>query len=332
MSSIGAFAYTAPLTESRTTKSSLGFRIHGYLIHSVHLGWDMMRPQLEILVNEAKSKRLKQEQKRAVQSRRDLAETLVGEYYAKSNIRPAFRSQSFVRDIVSSKMFQEVIQRPTEVSVAREDFEEALDTVPELASNAALAIQRHLLKLMVAGGAPDIKTSPTGPSFDALLSVTATFFCSTRSNTLPYCGVGELDRHCCFPRKKQPKFYCLSYNRRASSAVAALLTVAGLDSNTTVEQMDKMDLSFSCSGCSSGSSPLVMSWREAVSILDVHVVEIVLTLFRGSKAKHAKTVDHGDNVGWELFSFEEFIEQQKRANIGGVWVRFRDQASYLPPV
>ncbi|KAG8921556.1 hypothetical protein FRC00_008493 [Tulasnella sp. 408] len=310
MSTIGAFAYNVPLSESR---------------------WDMMRPQLETLVNQAKSNRLKREQTRVVQSRRGLAETLVGEYYAKSNIRPAFRSQSFVRDVVSSKMFQEVIQRPTKVSVAREDFKEALDTVPKLASNAAQTIQHHLLKLMVAGGAPDIKTSPTGSSFDALLSATATFFCSTRSNELPYCGVGELDGHCCFPGKKTPKFYCLSYDHRAGSAVAALLTVAGLDSKTTAEQLDKMDLSFTCSGCANGSSHLGLSWREAVSVPVVHVVHVVLTLLWGSKATHAKAVNHSEDSGWELFSFEEFIEEQKRANIGDVWFRFRDTGARGPP-
>ncbi|KAG9029668.1 hypothetical protein FS837_003486 [Tulasnella sp. UAMH 9824] len=276
---ISAFGYTVPLTESR---------------------WDMMRPTLEMAVNEAKSKHVERERNRVVQSRKNLAETLVGEYYSNSNIRPAFRSHSCVRDVVSSKMFEEVIQRPTEVSVIRGDFEEALHTVPELAANASRGIQCHLLKLMIMGGALDIKRSPTGSSFGALLLVTATFFCNVGSNRLPYCGVGELDGHCCPPAKNKPKFHCLSYNRRASSAVAALLTEAGLDSNTTAEQMDEMDLLFSCSGCSNGSSPLVMNWREA--------------------ARHAKTVDHSEDSGWELFFFEEFIEELKRANIGGVWV------------
>ncbi|KAG9042933.1 hypothetical protein FS837_010217 [Tulasnella sp. UAMH 9824] len=271
-----AFSSTAQLTESR---------------------WNMIRPQLEIAVNQAKDERLNRERQRIVMSRQQLAETLVREYYASSNIKAVFRSRSYVGDIVSSTMFQDVIHRPFEVSVAREDFQEALNTVPELASNASREIQLHLLQLMIAGGAPGIDPSPTGSSFDVLLSVTATFFCRARIDGLPYCGAGELDEHYCFPIPNKPKFYCLSYDHRAGSTVAALLAMARLDPNTSAEQMDEKDLRFCCSGCSNGSSRLVMSWRDA--------------------ACHAKTVDHSEDSGWELFSEEEteVIREQERANV-----------------
>ncbi|KAG8921554.1 hypothetical protein FRC00_008491, partial [Tulasnella sp. 408] len=125
-----AFNSTAQLTESR---------------------WNMIRPQLEIAVNQAKEERLNRERQRIILSRQQLAETLVREYYANSNIKPAFRSRSYIGDLLSSTMFRDVINRPFEVSLAREDFQEALNTVPELASNASREIQLHLLQLMIAG-------------------------------------------------------------------------------------------------------------------------------------------------------------------------------------
>ncbi|KAG8905587.1 hypothetical protein FRC00_013169, partial [Tulasnella sp. 408] len=137
------------------------------------------------------------------------------------------------------------------------------------------------------------------------------------SNGLPYCGAGELDEHTCFPIPNTPKFHCMSYDHRAGSAVAALLAVAGLEPNITAEQMDEMDLRFCCSGCSNGTSRLAMSWRDAVSVPDVHGVDVVLTLFLGFKASHAKTVNHSEDSGWELFSSEEteVIKEQEKANV-----------------
>ncbi|KIO30661.1 hypothetical protein M407DRAFT_20376 [Tulasnella calospora MUT 4182] len=293
VTSSSAFSSSAQLTESR---------------------WNTIRPQLEIAVNQAKTERLDREYRRAVQSRQGLAENLVREYYTNSNIRPAFRPRSYVRDVISSKQFQDVIHQPTEVSVAREDFQEALDTVPELASNMSQEIQLYLLQLMVAGGAPDIDTSPTGSSFDALLLATATFFCKANSNGLPHCGAGELDEHSCFPIPQKPKFCCLSYDHRAGSAVAALLAVAGLDPNTTAEQMDEKDLRFSCLGCSNEWSRLAMSWRNAAS--------------------HAKTVDHNEDNSWELFASDEtkVIKENEKANIADVRFRFRCNTCYFPSV
>lgn len=293
-----------------------------------------MRAKLELTANQAKPQRLKRERKRVVKSRRGVAETLVRECYTNSDIRPAFRSGSCVQDILSSKIFQDVINRSAEVSVTREDFQEALDTVPEVASNASREIQLHLLQIMVSGGAPDIDTSPTLSNFDALLLATATFFCNATSNALPHCGAGDLDEHCCTPDKKKPKFYCLLYDHRAGSAVAALLAVAGLELGTTPEQMDEKDLRFCCSGCSNGSSRSVMSWRDAVSVRMVRLVDVVLTPFLDFKARHARTVKHGQDSGWELLSFEdtEVIKRRERANIEDARLRFWCDRCSLPSV
>ncbi|KAG8898154.1 hypothetical protein FRC01_011004, partial [Tulasnella sp. 417] len=288
-----AFSSTAKLTESR---------------------WNVILPQLEAVANNAKTERLEREYQGTVNSRDRLAEALVREYYATSTIRPAFRHRSCVRDMISSKIFQDVIHQPADVTVAKEDFQEALKAVPELALKASREIQLYLLQLMVKGGASDIDTSETGSSSDILVLPTATFFCKSNINGLPHCGVAELDEHTCFPIPGKPKFYCLSYDHRAGSAVAGLLGVAGLDPTTAAEQMDEKNLRFSCSRFSNGSSRLAMSWRDAAS--------------------HAKTIKHGGDNDWELFSTEEteVIKEREKANILDVRYRFRCVACYFPAV
>ncbi|KAG8940776.1 hypothetical protein FRC04_005045 [Tulasnella sp. 424] len=279
------FKSTAQLTESR---------------------WNTMRPQLETLVNEAKNQRLERQRQQTIQSRESIAEDLIDEYYTSANIRPAFTPPFGFRDIIASAVFQDVIQRPNDVSI---DFQEALDALPELVAEVSQAIQLDLLQRMVDGGAPDLCISPTVSNFDPLLLATATFFCNGCYLGLPLCGADELDSHRCLPIPNKPRFYCLSYNHRASTAVVTLFEAAGLDPSTTAGQMDQRDLRFYCSGC---SPRLAMSWRDAVA--------------------HARTMAHDGPGGWELFSPEDIatIKDIEKNNTDDVRYRFRCNRCLLP--
>lgn len=285
-----------------------------------------MRPQLETLVNEAKNQRLERQRQQIIQSRESIAEDLIDAYYTDANIRPAFRTPFTFRDIIASPVFQDVIQQPDDASI---DFQEALDALPELVAEVSQAIQLDLLQRMVDGGAPDLCISPTVSNFDPLLLATATFFCKGCYLGLPLCGADDLDSHRCLPIPDKPRFYCLSYNHRASTAVVALFEAAGLDPSTTADQMDQRDLRFYCSGC---SPRLAMSWRDAVSPPRLSASETTNRVLDLVQVAHARTMAHEEPGGWELFSPEdiETIKDIEKTNTDDVRYRFRCNLCLLP--
>lgn len=159
---------------------------------------------------------------------------------------------------------------------------------------------------MIDGGATNIDPSITESDFDKIHLATSTFFCKSSYNGLPVCGKDDLGAHACYGAPiSHGKYHCLYYDRRASNAVAALLVAANLGQNTTVAQMDDMDLRFHCPGWLKQSTRLAMSWRDAAS--------------------HARSSNQLHSRSWEVFSPEEIaaIKEKEMANIGDVRFRFR---------
>ncbi|KIO30663.1 hypothetical protein M407DRAFT_20380 [Tulasnella calospora MUT 4182] len=161
---------------------------------------------------------------------------------------------------------------------------------------------------MIDGGATNIDSPTTPSNFGKLELATSTFFCKSSSNHngLPVCGGDDIDSHRCytFPASG-PRYQCLSYDHRASSAVVALLAAANLDPNTTADQIDQLDLRFHCPSLPDELHRLAMSWRDA--------------------AFHARRFDQLQPSAWEVLSPEETaaIKQKEEANTGDVRYRFR---------
>ncbi|KIO15698.1 hypothetical protein M407DRAFT_34714 [Tulasnella calospora MUT 4182] len=258
--------------------------------------WKTILPELEALINRVKDRRLRRERSQIVDQRRALADNLVKYYQITPDIAPAFRPGSW--DLVKSESFQAIIDLPNEVSVTAAEFQPALDALPDLVSEAAKEIQSNLLQNMIDGGATNIDPSITESDFDKIHLATSTFFCKSSYNGLPVCGKDDLGAHACYGAPiSHGKYHCLYYDRRASNAVAALLVAANLGQNTTVAQMDDMDLRFHCPGWLKQSTRLAMSWRDAAS--------------------HARSSNQLHSRSWEVFSPEEIaaIKEKEMANI-----------------
>ncbi|KAG8896188.1 hypothetical protein FRC01_011953, partial [Tulasnella sp. 417] len=275
--------------------------------------WEIIRPQLEAVVESVKSQRLQRERRQIVDQRQHLAETLLKDYDIPSDIPRAFRKP--LLDFLDSVSFQSIIHQPNEVSVTASDFQPALDALPGLVANAAKEIKTGLLQRMIDGGATDIDPSSIESSFDKIPLATSVFFCRCSHNGLPVCGTDNLASHRCYPSSKtRPNYKCLYHDHRASNVVAALLAAANMDASTTAEQMDDMDLRFHCPGWLNQPSRLAMNWRDAVRTYRMALwfaqIEVSDQLQAGP---------------WEVFSPEATakIKEREMANMGDERRRFR---------
>lgn len=229
-------------------------------------GWKSIRPGLEVLASQAKAARHQEERSDILRERRSLAENLIMAYYTTSDTPSAFRPRA--RELIQREPFRAIIELPNDVTVSAADFQPALDALPDLVADAAEEFQSMLLQRMIAGGATNVGSPITSSDFAKIELATSTFFCQLRPpaySGLPICGGEDIDTHLCnlFP-PSQSRQLCLSYVHGASSAVAALIAAANLDSTITVDQMDQMDLRFHCPDLPGESARLAMGWRDAV--------------------------------------------------------------------
>ncbi|KAG9042930.1 hypothetical protein FS837_010214 [Tulasnella sp. UAMH 9824] len=234
--------------------------------------WETIRPALEALVEDIKTQRLQRERLQIIDQRQALAESLLKVYQVPSDIPRAF--QKPLEEFLFWPSFSFVIHQPNEVSVNAFDFQLALDELPDLLAHAAKEIRADLLRRMIDGGATNVDPSSIGLGFDKIRPesdldeiqlATSTFFCRSEYNGLPFCGKDDLGTHSCYV-VSGVKHHCLYYDRRASNVVAALLAMANLDPNTTVKQMDEMDMRFYRPGWPKPTAPLALNWRDAVRV------------------------------------------------------------------
>ncbi|KAG8962228.1 hypothetical protein FRC00_009959 [Tulasnella sp. 408] len=193
--------------------------------------WEIIRPQLEAVVENVRTQRLQRERNQIIVQRQALAKSVLKDYEVPTDVPRAFW-RPLEEFIFSGPSFYSIIHQPNEVSVTASDFQPALDELPVLLANGARTIQADLLKRMIDGGAPDINSSSPDLNPDRIRSATS--------------------------------YHCLYYDHPASNLVAALLAVANLDPNTTAEQLDDLDLRFHCPSWANPSGRLALSWRDAV--------------------------------------------------------------------
>lgn len=270
--------------------------------------WAAIRPSLETSVIRAQERRLQRDRDLVIRQREAIAESVIKPCLATSAVSPAFHPR--LRNLLDSESFQAIISQPNEVAVSADSFQPALDTIPDQLAKTAKAIQSHLLQRMVNGGATNVDPSIIESDFDKIGLATSTFFCKTdyQYHALPVCSKDDLNSHICprFPASPD-KCLCLSYGHEASNVVAALLTAANLDPNTTADEMDEMDLRFHCPGWQ-----LAMNWRDAAS-----------------NAMRSKLLQSST---WEVFSPEDTaaIKRKEMANNGDVRHRFKCNICVYP--
>ncbi|KAG9042928.1 hypothetical protein FS837_010212 [Tulasnella sp. UAMH 9824] len=311
VSNHGAFSTSAALTEKR---------------------WESIRPTLESVVEDVKTWRLKRERSQIIDQRQALAENLLKNYQAPSDVPPAF--QTPFEEFQFWPSFSSIVHQPNEVSVTASDFQPALDELPDLLAQAASEIQADLLRRMINGGATDINPSSLGPNFDKIRLATSLFWCRSSYNGLPVCGIDNLASHRCRESSTSVRKYkCLFYDYRASNLVKTLLATANMDPSTTAEQMDGMDLRFHCPGWANQPGRLAMGWRDAVRTYRL------ARWFSQVEALHQL-----QSGPWEVFSAKEtaLIKEKEMGNIederfrfrcntcaGAVWIRRRELENHL---
>ncbi|KAG8905741.1 hypothetical protein FRC00_013055, partial [Tulasnella sp. 408] len=225
--------------------------------------WKTIRHGLEVLATTAKATRHQRERSDIVRQREALALNLINPYYATSDTPSAFRPRT--QDLFKTEPFQAIIEQPSDVTVTAADFQPAMDALPDLVAAGAREVQSMILQRMIDGGATNVGSPITPSDFGKIELATSTFFCKARPdyNVLPICGAKDMDSHRCYAFRDEPRHQCLSYDRRASSAVAALIAAADLDPTTTVDHMDELDLRFHSPDLPGESARLALNWRDA---------------------------------------------------------------------
>ncbi|KAG8905745.1 hypothetical protein FRC00_013049, partial [Tulasnella sp. 408] len=181
-----------------------------------------------------------------------------------------------------------------------------MDALPDLVAAGAREVQSMILQRMIDGGATNVGSPITPSDFGKMELATSTFFCKSRPeyNVLPICGAKDMDSHRCYAFRDEPRHQCLSHDRRASSAVAALIAAANLDPTTTVDQMDELDLRFHSPDLPGESARLALNWRDA--------------------ACHARKSTRF-NHSWQVLSPEDTvtIKEKEKVNMEDVRYRYR---------
>ncbi|KAJ7185467.1 hypothetical protein C8R46DRAFT_379942 [Mycena filopes] len=244
--------------------------------------WNKLLGELEPLIRTRKAERFEAARKHCVHNRTLVAGQIYNEY-KKTLVPDQWRFLPGLYDVCQLPVFRTVLDAPGDASVELADFEEAAGALPAFTSTWPTAHKDEILQL--------IKDAPGlhhDPSSNTPLSALATiiFKCeqpSCRSRFEPnsiLIGWNAAVSHRCvdnghyaFGNFLQPASVetIVGFSERGSRAVAALVSLAGLDEKqTTTAEMDALELRFLCLTChpqtiDKTDNYLAMSWREAVS-------------------------------------------------------------------
>ncbi|KAG8898632.1 hypothetical protein FRC01_010834, partial [Tulasnella sp. 417] len=115
--------------------------------------WATIRPQLEVLVNQAKQRRLLNQHGNLTSHRQGLVRARIQSYLdQRPLLEAAFRSTVQVV-LTTFSAFTDIIDQPSEAWIQAEDFDPAMEALPTLWKEYTDQRKRLLVQRMVEGGA-----------------------------------------------------------------------------------------------------------------------------------------------------------------------------------
>lgn len=240
--------------------------------------WASVISKYQPLIQQRTAARLEKAQQLLIRTRSD---TLKAMYTAHLKTLPPVEWDALPRGRVFLELpeVESILRSPADVLITDATFAELMTTLPTMVDAWRQAMKSSLGNLIDnAGGLPiSAHGSVSKPGIDCVHLAIAIFRCvRDQSDYFPHCPcynkrVISLDgalRYECWdcPNK-------LAFDKDASKAMASVVHLARLDPSTaTADDMEKLDLKFVCSHCTSGHYPLVYDWRGTVRsvILDIY--------------------------------------------------------------
>ncbi|KDQ59041.1 hypothetical protein JAAARDRAFT_206027 [Jaapia argillacea MUCL 33604] len=219
--------------------------------------WANIEPKLIEFMQNFKKKRLEREHFYVFEQRWRIVEKILLEF---ALTRPPTDILPRIDDLLVLPEVKEIVERPDEDMVARDDFAELALRLPEISQTWLQANKVAVLSLMPNKGGDE----DTAVGEDTLTLATTYFCCGQCRTPISYPRI--LGHGCCCKDSSWTLREGTTFDITASNIASHLVSLCGSSPLTmTASEMDTMDPRLSCGACESKRGRKVMDWRSAVN-------------------------------------------------------------------